>query len=92
VSKKINDIELVKAEAEALYLKVNSQAYRVSWRDCSTLLDKATLAQRKHMRVSPSGYGIHWPELDEDLAIQPLLAKATKVTTKSRHQRLAPAP
>jgi len=28
--------------------------------------------------VSPSGYGIHWPELDEDLSIDGMI-KATKV-------------
>jgi hypothetical protein len=26
--------------------------------------------------VSSSGYGIHWPEIDEDLAITPLLRRA----------------
>jgi len=34
------------------------------------------LAQRKRIDVAPSGYGIHWPELDEDLAITPLLKRA----------------
>lgn len=89
--KKINDVQLVKAELETLYLKVNGGAYRIAWQDCSPLLEKATPAQRKHMRVSPSGYGIHWPELDEDLAIEPLLVKATAITTKSSHQRLITA-
>jgi hypothetical protein len=28
--------------------------------------------------VSPSGYGIHWPELDEDLSIDGMI-KAGKV-------------
>lgn len=28
------------------------------------------------LEVSPSGYGIHWPELDEDLAVTPLLRHA----------------
>jgi len=29
--------------------------------------------QRENFEVSPSGYGIHWPDLDEDLSIDGLL-------------------
>ncbi|WP_165360805.1 DUF2442 domain-containing protein [Candidatus Chloroploca sp. Khr17] len=29
--------------------------------------------------VSPSGYGIHWPEVDEDLALTPLLQDAERM-------------
>ena len=36
----------------------------------------ATAQQPK--KVSPSGYGIHWPELDEDLSIDGMI-KAAKV-------------
>jgi hypothetical protein len=39
-------------------------------------LAKATLEQRRHLEISPSGYGIHWPEVDEDLAIAPLIQQA----------------
>jgi len=31
-----------------------------------------------NFEVSPSGYGIHWPELDEDLSIDGMI-KAAKV-------------
>jgi hypothetical protein len=36
----------------------------------------ASQSQRQLFEVSPSGYGIHWPEIDEDLAITPLLKRA----------------
>jgi len=44
--------------------------------DCSPRLAQATLEQRKHLEVSPSGYGIHWPEVEKDLAISPLIQQA----------------
>jgi hypothetical protein len=28
--------------------------------------------ERAHYKISPSGYGIHWPLLDEDLSIDGL--------------------
>jgi hypothetical protein len=30
--------------------------------------------QRNHWQIAGAGFGIHWPEIDEDLSIQGLLA------------------
>jgi hypothetical protein len=37
---------------------------------------QATPKQRKQWKVSGGGYGIHWPELDEDLSTEGLLRGA----------------
>lgn len=34
----------------------------------------ATESQRSHWQIAGAGYGIHWPELDEDLSIAGILA------------------
>ena len=39
------------------------------------LLD-ATEAQRRRWEISGGGYGIHWPDLDEDLSTEGLLRGA----------------
>jgi hypothetical protein len=39
------------------------------------LLD-ATPAQRKNWKIAGGGYGIHWPDLDEDLSTEGLLRGA----------------
>ena len=39
------------------------------------LLD-ATDAERNHWEISGGGYGIHWPDLDEDLSTEGLLRGA----------------
>jgi hypothetical protein len=36
----------------------------------------ATVKQRKNWRTSGAGYGIHWPEIDEDLSTEGLLRGA----------------
>jgi len=36
----------------------------------------ATQAQRSNWRVAGGGYGIHWPEIDEDLSTEGLLRGA----------------
>jgi hypothetical protein len=39
------------------------------------LLD-ATAAQRKNWQIAGDGYGIHWPDIDEDLSTEGLLRVA----------------
>ncbi|RPH29410.1 MAG: DUF2442 domain-containing protein [Bacteroidales bacterium] len=39
----------------------------------SDKLVRATERERLNYTISPSGYGIHWPLLDEDLSINGLL-------------------
>ena len=37
-------------------------------------LRKASIEQLQNFEVSPSGYGVHWPEVDEDISIQSFLS------------------
>ncbi len=36
-------------------------------------LFQATQGQRDHWEISGAGYGIHWPDIDEDLSTEGLL-------------------
>ena len=40
-----------------------------------TLLD-ASMEKRRNWKISGAGYGIHWPDLDEDLSTEGLLRGA----------------
>ena len=55
---------------------VDGQAYRVDLSSVSSLLANAKDSARRSYSISPSGYGIHWPEIDEDLSIDGLIAAA----------------
>ena len=39
-------------------------------------LQQATVEQRNKWKVAGGGYGIHWPEIDEDLSTEGLLRGA----------------
>lgn len=45
------------------------------------LLD-ATAEQRQAVRVSASGQGLHWEELDEDISVEGLLAGRADMTRR----------
>ena len=47
------------------------------------LLD-ATTEQRAHWKVSGAGFGIHWPDIDEDLSTEGLL-RGAPATAESAH-------
>ncbi|NOT63699.1 MAG: DUF2442 domain-containing protein [Acidobacteria bacterium] len=36
----------------------------------------ASVVERNHWQLCAGGYGIHWPEIDEDLSVEGLLRRA----------------
>jgi hypothetical protein len=70
---KIHQIQDVRFEDGKLLLTVDGQTVSNSLAEISPRLAKASDAVRKHFVVAPSGYGIHWPDCDEDLSIDALL-------------------
>ena len=79
--KKVHEVTIVHTDEFYLYFNVDDQLYSVRWQKCSQVLSRATQDERTFIQISPSGYGLHWPLLDEDLAIDPLLKIAEKLDT-----------
>lgn len=71
--KKYHEVEIVALDGDSLLLKVDGQEHRFALTDVSSRLLAASPAERARFEVSPSGYGIHWPLIDEDLSIDGLL-------------------
>jgi len=78
---KVHEVTVDHTDERYLYINVDDQSYRIAWQKCSQKLSAATIDERTFIRVSPSGYGLHWPLIDEDLAVNPLLKIAEKVST-----------
>ncbi len=78
--KKIHDIQGITFTGEEMILKVDDGEYRFSLADVSKPLAKATPTEKETYELSPSGYGIHWPLLDEDLSIDGLLGLKHKLS------------
>ncbi len=86
---------VAKTDERVLDVAFTDDALSVSLRDGRTitvplawyprLLD-ATPVQRKNWKIAGGGYGIHWPDLDEDLSTEGLLrgAPAPKVHARTK--------
>lgn len=76
---KIYNISDIQFDNDYLIIKVDNSILKVRICDASDKLSKASDLERNDYKVSPSGYGIHWNRLDEDLSINGLLKLARSV-------------
>jgi Protein of unknown function (DUF2442) len=86
----------LKADERVDEVKITKSTLSVALRDGRTItvplawyprLLNATPAQRKNWRVAGGGYGIHWPDIDEDLSTEGLLRGAP--APRTRHSEIA---
>jgi hypothetical protein len=73
VMKRHHRIEKVSFVEVTMLLGVDGKEYKLRLRDISKRLAKASTRERQKFEVSPAGYGIHWPLIDEDLSIDGLI-------------------
>ena len=66
----------IETTPEALIVVMEERSVSIPWERCSERLARASPAERDRAELSPSGYGIHWPLIDEDLAVGPLVPRA----------------
>jgi hypothetical protein len=90
------------ADERVLGVEFTDDALSVSLRDGRIItvprvwyprLLNATTAQRKNWKVAGGGYGLHWPDLDEDLSTEGLLrgapAPRAAVSSQANADRLS---
>lgn len=70
---KAHEVAEVRFRTDELIVVVDGQERAFRLADVSPKLAAAPPQERERFEVSPSGYGIHWPFLDEDLSIDGLL-------------------
>lgn len=73
---KFHNVQTIDFDEANMVLTVDGNVYRIDLPSVSARLAKAGDAARRSYSVSPSGYGIHWPEIDEDLTVDGLIASA----------------
>lgn len=71
--KKVHIIEKLLIEGDQLLVDIDGHQYSFNLHDISPKLASAGIIERQKFELSPSGYGIHWPLLDEDISIDGLL-------------------
>ena len=70
---KAHDVQKISFSGTRMLLSVDGNEYEIDVTQQSQKLASATPEQRENFIVSASGYGIHWPDLDEDLSIDGLI-------------------
>jgi hypothetical protein len=70
---KAYNIKKIYFENDYLIIEVDDQIIKVKFSEVSDRLKNASDQERNDFKISPSGYGIHWMKLDEDLSINGLL-------------------
>lgn len=71
--KKYHDVKNLYFQGNEMVVTIDGQT---RWFDLGTVspaLQTASGKARNTYEISPSGYGIHWPLIDEDLSIDGLL-------------------
>ena len=74
---KAYNIKDINFENDFLIITIDNQLFRLKLSDISEKLAKANDSERIDYKISPSGYGIHWRLLDEDLSVNGLLKVAS---------------
>ncbi len=67
-------------EGDDMIIVIDGESIHFPLAQISQRLLGATATQREHFEIAASGYGIHWPELDEDLSIDGLLRSSAAKT------------
>ena len=70
---KAHDVRNARVSGYLLHFDVDGRPYEIDLAEQSHRLARATQQQRERFEVSPSGYGLHWPDIDEDLSVDGLL-------------------
>ena len=68
-----HQIDEISIEGGMLSMRVDGLLVSKTLLDLSPLLANASKKEISHYEISPSGYGIYWPLIDEDISVDGLL-------------------
>jgi len=82
---KAYNITNIKFESDYMIITIDNQTIKLKLWDISERLFNASEKERNDYKISPSGYGIHWQAIDEDLSINGLL-KSSEIKHNLQHR------
>ena len=82
MSTEFYNIQELEFRVNRMFITIDSQQYIFNLTDISKRLTNASEIERKRFEISPSGYGIHWPLIDEDLSVPGLLKIAASLSKR----------
>ena len=81
---KYHDIKNLDFTENAMKIVIDGKNYNFILEEISPILVEASNSERRNYKISPSGYGIYWPSIDEDLSIDGLLGIIHKVPRRRK--------
>jgi len=82
--KKYHEVKDILFSEEEMSITVDDKQYKFNISKISERLKNARRLDRENYVISSSGYGIHWPTIDEDLSIDGLLEISHKYPDRKR--------
>ncbi len=82
--KAYHDIKNLHFSGEYMLLTIDGAEKKFRIREISPALEMASQDERNVYEISPSGYGIHWPLINEDISIDGLLGIVHTRETKRK--------
>ena len=71
--RKIHNVQKIVFNNGHMTIKVDGKRYDFDLKNISKRLLAASKKEREDYDVSPAGYGIHWPLINEDLSVDALI-------------------
>ncbi|MFN5458695.1 MAG: DUF2442 domain-containing protein [Bacteroidota bacterium] len=68
-----HSIKSISFENDVLILQTDEKFFKIALEKLSVKLKNADDFQRSFYKISPSGYGIHWPLIDEDISVEAII-------------------
>ena len=65
----------IRAGVRGLVIVLDDREVTVPWEKCGPLVARASDEDRRRAELSPGGYGVRWPLLDEDLSVGGLVTR-----------------
>jgi len=87
--KKHHEVTRTKVVGGCLHMTVDGKQYIIDLAAVSPRLAAAGPDDLKRFDVSPSGYGIHWPTVDEDLSVDGMIRWSENRPRPTRRARQA---
>jgi hypothetical protein len=69
----LNKVDEIRFLGNQMQMVIGGKTFLVNLQAISPKLLAASEVEKNMFRISPSGYGIHWPLIDEDLSVDFLI-------------------
>ena len=73
---KMHNVNKISFDGPYICLFVDGEYHKIDLRKQSKELANSPDKVKYNYKISPSGYGIHWPDIDEDLSIKRIMSNS----------------